>query len=149
MASLNRTAAELMAGFPVHACTDVTGFGLLGHVKEMTGDKQVNVELELAAIPVLEQVWEYCSARLIPGATHRNLEFADPVTDWPDRISETERYLLGDPQTSGGLLIGLPFTAAERLVRKLRKAGIGSASVVGRCIAGSGRIRIMKPDSRA
>ena len=149
MASLNRTAAELMAGFPVHACTDVTGFGLLGHVKEMTGDKQVNVELELAAIPVLEQVWECCSAGLIPGATHRNLEFADPVTDWPDRISETERYLLGDPQTSGGLLIGLPFTAAERLVRKLRKAGIGSASVVGRCIAGSGRIRIMKPDSRA
>ncbi|MFH1160524.1 MAG: selenide, water dikinase SelD [bacterium] len=144
MASLNRTAAEKMIRFTVHACTDVTGFGLLGHLKEMIGDDPIDVEIDATAIPVFEHVWEYLAAGLIPGATRNNLEFVNPAVTWVDPLSESEKLILCDAQTSGGLLIGLPRSEAESLVNRLRKSGIKSTSLIGTCIPGKGKIRVQK-----
>ncbi len=143
MSALNRAAAEAMAGARVHACTDVTGFGLIGHLLEMTSSSGVDAEVWAGAVPVLEEARELAQAGLIPGGTRDNLEHCSPHLDWDPEIPEVERLLLCDAQTSGGLLIIVNEEDAPDLLRGLQAAGVEVAARIGGLSQpGTGRIRV-------
>src|SRR5207248_10233183 len=141
MTTLNRAAAEVLARFEVHALTDITGFGLLGHLRNVTAASGVTARVWADAVPVLAVAREYVQAGIAPGGTHANWKFlADWVTFDPE-LSKEEQLLLCDAQTSGGLLASVPAADADRLVRALHAAGVSAAAVVGR-IEGVGKGRI-------
>ncbi len=145
MATLNRAAAEVMVRFPVHAVTDVTGFGLVGHLLEMTTASGVEAEIWAESVPMLEEALEWATAGLVPGGTRDNLAHAAAKTRWDDEVSELERLLLCDAQTSGGLLISLPDLHGQDLVTALHDAGVADAALVGRiAAAGQGAIRVRR-----
>jgi selenide,water dikinase len=127
MSTLNRTAGEAMrrAGSTVHAATDVTGFGLLGHLSEMLGDGTVGARLVLADVPVLEEAWSFADDGVVPGGTRRNLAAVESFMDWSERISPVQQLVLADAQTSGGLLMAVDPSAAAALVAELRATRIG------------------------
>jgi selenium donor protein len=144
MTTLNRDAAEVMRKHGVHACTDVTGYGLMGHLREMAAASGVNTRIAAAAVPILPGARELAEAGHVPGGTKRNLEDLSEFADWGETDSIT-RTLLADAQTSGGLLIALPAEAAEGLVRELgggdgrtagRTAGVGGGGGGGGDTAG-------------
>ncbi len=142
MAELNKKAAEIMAPFEIHACTDVTGFGLMGHLAEMMADGTMDAEIQPQAVPILSGARELAMADVIPGGTRNNLAQVEKVVDWNERIPHAERLLLSDAQTSGGLLIALPESDCERLLVALKSAGVNAATRIGRFVSGSGRIRV-------
>lgn len=143
MSSLNRVAAETMEDYPVSACTDVTGFGLIGHLKEMTGGSGADALVWKDKVPVIKGTEELARSGVVPGGTLNNLRFTSPVTDWDPSITETERLILCDAQTSGGLLIALPEVEAVRLLHALVVRGL-EAMMIGRFTGtGKGRIRIV------
>ncbi|MFH1145186.1 MAG: selenide, water dikinase SelD [Candidatus Eisenbacteria bacterium] len=137
MRRINRVAAEVMNSYPVSACTDVTGFGLIGHLLEMTRGSGVTAEVWAAAVPVLAEVEEWARAGLVPGGTRDNLAHAGPYLEWSAAIPQVTRLILCDAQTSGGLLIALPEERAGDLVADLRGLGVDAAAQIGR-ITGSG-----------
>lgn len=142
MAALNRTAAEVMADFNVSACTDITGFGLLGHLYEMVAASGVQVALEASAIPLLPEAADAAAMGLVPGGAYANRDYLKTVT-FADTVAENIRDLCFDPQTSGGLLISIPERDAGMLLSSLKKAGIATASVIGRIIkTGEGEIYV-------
>jgi cysteine desulfurase len=143
MSNLNRTAAEEMANFEVHACTDVTGFGLLGHLKEITVGSQVNAKIQLAEVPVLEQAAELALAGIAPGGTLANVDFTKPYTQWHNKVSEIDKLLLNDAQTSGGLIIVVSEKDKEKLLSRLHNRGISDAQIFGEIMeAGTGQIAV-------
>jgi cysteine desulfurase len=143
MRALNRQAAEIMGKFAVHACTDVTGFGLLGHLREMAAGSGLDVELEFDTIPILAGVRELASSNVVPGGSLDNLDYISPHVDWSDTRSRIDKVLLADAQTSGGLLIAVPARDGEALLSLLHHQGIARASLIGRFASrGSGRIRV-------
>jgi selenide,water dikinase len=131
MTQLNDVACELGRRFGVHACTDITGFGLLGHLRNVVEAAGVSVTLQASAVPRLPGVLELIAARCIPGGTLKNLAYAANVTRYADAVPQNERLLFADAQTSGGLLLALPSPSASELVRALLDAGIGDARVIG------------------
>ena len=131
MAELNRTAADIMTRFDVHACTDVTGFGLIGHLAEMVSGSSKSVRLQSQQVPIIMEAEEFAAMGLIPAGAHRNREFRDPMTIWGENIRRTLQDLLVDPQTSGGLLIGVSQSQAADLVVALQDGGIEAAAVIG------------------
>lgn len=134
---INSVGADLPDMPGVHSCTDVTGFGLLGHMLEMARGAGLRGRLDLAAVPVLEGAAALAEAGFGTGASGRNWEsFASEVT-LPAGLAEWRRGLLCDPQTSGGLLIAVEAAGAEALVRHVRAAGFVQAAVVGRLEAGT------------
>ncbi len=144
MAQLNRAAAELMVQFEVHSCTDVTGFGLLGHLKEMTTGGGVNATVQASAVPILEQARELALADVIPGGTVANLDFVKEIVRWDEKISQIEKLLLCDAQTSGGLLIALPKDEAKKFVEKMKKDGNEHCSIIGQFTEkGAGEITVI------
>ncbi len=143
MATLNRVAAESLAGFPVHACTDITGFGLLGHLKEMVAASGVDAEIVADDVPVLPRARDFVTAGVVPGGTVNNMQFVSEVVDWQPDIPKTLRTILCDAQTSGGLLIAIAQESAGALLARLAKNGVEHASQVGIITsAGEGRIRV-------
>ncbi|MBN1827364.1 MAG: selenide, water dikinase SelD [Candidatus Eisenbacteria bacterium] len=145
MAELNRAAAEAMEAIGASACTDVTGFGLLGHLHEMTAGSGVDAEIRASAVPRLEEALRWIAAGVVPGGTENNLEFVLPHVDFDADVPEGERVLLADAQTSGGLLIALPEKKAGALLEDLRKRGVREAALIGRFTAkGTGRIRVAR-----
>jgi cysteine desulfurase NifS/selenium donor protein len=132
MSTLNRTAAEVMEKYPVNACTDVTGFGLLGHLYEMAAASKLSVEVFVKQVPVLAEAREFAAANVIPGGTQNNLEYISPHVQWEEGISDIDKILLCDAQTSGGLLIALPENEAKKLENELRQNGVGEAVIIGR-----------------
>jgi len=136
MATLNRDAARAMTEIGVSAATDITGFGLLGHLHEMTRAARVTARIRLREVPILEEAWALARAGVIPGGTHRNLAALEEVVTW-DGVDEDGRVLLCDAQTSGGLLMAVPAVRLDRLVRALRDSGVAVAALVGE-IAGPG-----------
>jgi selenide,water dikinase len=132
MVGLNKQASQIARQFPVHACSDVTGFGLLGHATEMAMGSGVTLLLDASAMPLLPGARRLGEGGLITGGCHRNRAYlADKVVvNRSVRVGLTE--VAFDPQTSGGLLIALPARAAARLLTKLRAEGIGAATIVGR-----------------
>ena len=132
MLTLNRIACERMLEFDVHGCTDVTGFGLIGHAREMALASGVTLEIEVDRILFLPGAVEYARAGAIPGGLRNNRDFASCVVECERQIPEEIENLLYDPQTSGGLLISLPEKDAAELTQKLEGAyRIGSVVAKG------------------
>jgi selenide,water dikinase len=130
MAALNDTAMRAMVAVGVHAATDVTGFGLLGHLGEMLGGS-VGAEIDADAVPLLEGVRDLAAGGVVPGGTRRNLEHAAGFTDFGD-LDDAGRLVLADAQTSGGLLIAVPEARTEALLAALAAEGTPAAAVIGR-----------------
>jgi cysteine desulfurase len=137
MSTLNKTAAQIMKSYPVHSCTDVTGFGLLGHLLEITRYSKVNAEIYIDKIPVIPGTYNFASANIIPGGTLNNLDFVTKSTKWGQNIAKIQKIVLSDAQTSGGLLIFIPDKFAKQLIHDLHKQGISEASTIG-VITGKG-----------
>lgn len=132
MTTLNRTAALIMRSHKVHACTDVTGFGLIGHVREMLGNNMMEIEIDSKRVPVLPGALDAASAGLIPGGMYRNRDFIGGLCDIGASVPQGLVDILYDPQTSGGLLIAVDEGAAEALVASLHEAGITDAAAIAR-----------------
>jgi selenide,water dikinase len=135
MVALNRTASQVARTFAVHACSDVTGFGLLGHAAEMAMGSRVSIVLEAAALPVLPDAPDLAERGFVTGGCSRNrLYLADKVVV-KRTVSRALEEVAFDPQTSGGLLIAVNGRVAERLVRAIRRAGVREATIVGSAVA--------------
>jgi selenide,water dikinase len=142
MATLNRVAAELAEAYPIHACTDITGFGLLGHLSEMAVASGVRMEIAASKLPLLRDAAEAASFGLVPAGAYANRDYLRQVTFDP-AVPENIRDLCFDPQTSGGLLYSLEAKEAESLLQVLRAAGIEQAAIIGQIIAeGRGEIHV-------
>ena len=130
MRRLNRDASEAMQAVVAHAATDVTGFGLIGHLTGMMRGSGASARIDAGAVPVLPGVRDLLAQGVAPGGTRNNLAAAEPHVAWSPRLTEDDRLLLCDAQTSGGLLIAVP---QERLPRLLDELGARSVShaVVG------------------
>jgi selenide,water dikinase len=128
MSTLNKAASEavIRAGLAIHAVTDVTGFGLLGHLSEMLGSGDVGARVDVDDVPVLEEAWDFARQNVVPGGTRRNLASVEPFMDWSERLDEVQRLVLADAQTSGGLLIAVEPSAAEELARSVHGTVIGA-----------------------
>jgi selenide,water dikinase len=122
MLELNRRACEAMLAFEVHGCTDVTGFGLIGHAREMALASGVMVEIDADAVPLLPGALDYARQGMLAGGLKNNREFASCAVETAREIASELEDLLYDPQTSGGLLIALPEKDAAQLVRSLEGA---------------------------
>jgi len=131
MNTLNKVPAELMAGFDIHACTDVTGFGLLGHACEMIEKSDVGMRIFTSRVPVIKEALEYASMGLIPAGAYRNEKYRESFVEKDLSVSDDLMKILFDPQTSGGLMIALPSDQADRLLIMLHDAGITDAAIMG------------------
>ena len=131
MATLNRDAAEIMKDYPVHACTDITGFGLLGHIAEMIIDTGFSVKLTSKTIPIIPETLEYAGMGLVPAGTYNNREFRECMVDFAPSVDRLVQDILFDPQTSGGLLICVDRENADELLEKLKEKGMDSAAIIG------------------
>lgn len=141
MSTLNKAAAEAMLEVGAHACTDVTGFGLLGHLHEMAHASGVGARVSLSQVPVLPQVWELVEEGFAPGGTHANRRFVEGWVMWDEALSLEQQLLLCDAQTSGGLLIAVPPGRAEALLAALRRRGTLAAAQIGEMMSGeAGRL---------
>jgi selenide,water dikinase len=134
MATLNMKAAKIMSGFDVHACTDVTGFGLLGHLAEMVCGSGMAVRLDAGRIPVIPEALEFAAMGLIPAGAYKNREFREKMIDFAEAVERNRRDILFDPQTSGGLLICVNEDQAADLVAALKDGGIAEATGIGEVI---------------
>ncbi len=145
MVELNKRAADLMTKYPnVHACTDVTGFGLLGHASEMIEGADVGMVINAFSVPVFREIREFVEMGIIPGGLNRNRKFRMNMIDIGPDCPQWLVDVFFDPQTSGGLLISLPFKEAEDLVKEMNDEGIEAASIIGRISAEpKGRILIL------
>ena len=130
MAQLNREAAEIMAAYPVHSCTDVTGFGLIGHSYEMAQGSGCNIHLMTGSIPFYKEALEYADMGFIPAGAYRNREYAESGVKVCGQVSRAMQDILYDPQTSGGLLMAIPEAEADSLLKDLQNV-IPCASAVG------------------
>ncbi len=140
---LNRIGSELSMDHDVHAITDVTGFGLLGHALEMARGSGVTIEIEADSVPLLTEAVRLAQQGFVTGASHRNwASYGEHVTlppDWP----EWRRHLLTDPQTSGGLLVACEAEKAPAIVRRIEMAGYTSARSLGRVEDGDHGVRVV------
>ncbi len=131
MAMLNGKASELMLEAGINACTDITGFGFIGHALQMAKNSSVSLIINSAAVPFFPEAGEFARQGLCPAGLYRNREFYSPNVSIDNSVPLHLQDILFDPQTSGGLLISLPSGNAEKLLENLRKAGITGAAIVG------------------
>ncbi|MFC7679710.1 selenide, water dikinase SelD [Paenibacillus sp. GCM10028914] len=131
MAGLNKTAAEIMDNYPVHACTDVTGFGLMGHTLEMAKGSGNGIVIVKDQVPVLPRVREIAEAGVIPGGTKNNHAHVSDSVQFPEEMDQIDRWILCDAVTSGGLLIAVDESEAGKLLQELLDAGV-EAGMIGR-----------------
>jgi selenide, water dikinase len=136
MTTLNASAAEAMLSAGAHACTDITGFGLLGHLIEMTHASCVGAQIGLSDVPLMEGVRELLAQDMAPGGTYANLDYVNQqgAICWPDAITEEEQLLLCDAQTAGGLLIAVSPERADQLIADLKARGTLAASDIGEIV---------------
>jgi selenide,water dikinase len=135
MAALNRDAADVMRHYPVHACTDITGFGLLGHMCEMIIDTDIGINLQASLVPCLPEAMEYARMGLVPAGTYKNREFRETFVDFAPSVNGFMRDILFDAQTSGGLLISAAREDADDLLSELKRGGMTSATVIGEVVS--------------
>jgi selenide,water dikinase len=134
MVTLNRKASESMQASGAHACTDITGFGFIGHALEMAIASQVGMVIKSDAIPVFAETMDYAKLGLVPGGAYSNRQFFSCKVEVQSDIRDLLVDILYDPQTSGGLLISLPSGEAEKLVDALKKEGHVYSSIVGEVV---------------
>ena len=144
MTALNRKAAQWMQTFGAHACTDITGFGFIGHALEMTMASRVGMVIQSENIHLFPEAVQYARTGLIPGGAHSNRQFFSCRVDVDPGVPSVLIDLLYDPQTSGGLFISLPSEQAERLVATLQEKENIDSSIVGKVVEEpSGKIQIV------
>jgi len=134
MARLNKTAAEVTQEIGARACTDITGFGLLGHACEMIQGTGKGMILHASSIPVFPETMSFAQMGLVPGGTYRNRDFRIHQVDIDPDVSPYLSDILFDAQTSGGLLIAVPREKAEKMVKRLKERGIDEAAIIGEVV---------------
>ncbi len=137
MKQLNKISSEVASAYPVNACTDITGFGLAGHLVEMITASKVSVVINYKQVPVIEGTFDLLRMGLVPGGTKRNREYYNAWISWESHISEDWRLVLSDAQTSGGLLFSVPENSAIPFLDDLRKHSINQATIIGNIISES------------
>ncbi|WP_018665256.1 selenide, water dikinase SelD [Heyndrickxia acidiproducens] len=143
MATLNKNAADISQGYTVHASTDVTGFGLLGHATEMAQGSKTGLHIFKDKVPVLSRVRELAEQGAVPGGTKNNFAHVESSVDFPDHMDQIEKWILCDAVTSGGLLLAVDGSEAERLLNELVRAGV-EAAIIGEVVSEHpGRIRVL------
>ena len=143
MAALNRAAAEALEGLEVHAVTDITGFGLLGHGLEMARASRVEFTIFAGRVPVLSWAREYAAMGLVPAGSHANRRFCEKHLTLDPGVDPVMADLLSDAQTSGGLFIAVAPHHGGELLSRLKERGVAEAAIVGEVSgAGAGRIRV-------
>ena len=135
MTTLNRKAAELMQEADVSACTDITGFGFLGHAGEMIDGSDVGMVIHSAAVPFFPEAREYAEKGIIPGGLNRNRDFRAHMVTMAKTVPDYLADILFDPQTSGGLFIAVAPEKAEKLLASMHREGIPEAALVGEVVA--------------
>ncbi len=136
MTTLNRVGAELGKDRDVHAMTDVTGFGILGHGLEVARGSRLALRLDFAALPLLANAEALARDGYVTGASHRNWASYGEAVSLPEGLADWRRHLLSDPQTSGGLLIACAPQSAGRLLDQIKSSGNPAVSVIGSAIGG-------------
>jgi selenide,water dikinase len=131
MTTLNRLASEVIIEVGANAVTDITGFGLLGHLRNMTAASRLSARIWLEMVPVLPAAWDYVRAGIAPGGTHANLKFLNDWVTFDHDLAKEDQLVLADAQTSGGLLVAVPPDRAEVMLQALHDAGVKDAAVVG------------------
>lgn len=134
MAGLNRTASELMQEVGAHACTDITGFGLIGHATQIAQNSEVGLVISSGSVPLLPGAEEFAKRGLGPGGLQRNREFYSCSVVFEKQVPSHIQDILFDAQTSGGLLISVASNRANRLLKKLLQAGVKDAALIGEVI---------------
>jgi selenide,water dikinase len=134
MATLNKTAAEVAERYEVHAATDVTGFGLLGHASEIARGSKVGLEIEFSKVPILPRTREMALEKTIPGGTKSNHRWLQDKVEYDAEIDEIDQYILCDAVTSGGLLFSVAPGDAVEMVRDLQARGVQGV-FIGRVVA--------------
>jgi len=134
MASLNKRASEIMQEIGANACTDVTGFGLLGHAFEMIEGTGKGIVINASDVPMFPEAVNFAKMGMVPGGTYRNREFRINQVDIDSALSPYLIDILFDPQTSGGLLIAVSGKKAQEMVKRLRKEGIEDAAIIGKVV---------------
>jgi selenide,water dikinase len=143
MTALNKAAAEVMIEFGVHGCTDITGFGLIGHLAEMAAGSRTDVEIVWDDIPLLPGVLELAGQGVIPGGVERNRESSGAAATLGKGVDQVMLEVCMDAQTSGGLLIAAPKKNADALLARLHSSGVTDAAVIGKVRGkGAGRVFI-------
>lgn len=140
MRALNRGAADCLAEAGASACTDITGFGFLGHAAEMAKASGVNLTIDSAAIPLLPGTLEFARMGLIPAGAYDNRRFLGEDVLFADGVAQEMQDALCDPQTSGGLLIAVDPARAGEIVESMNKNGVRDAAVVGRAVEAGGHL---------
>jgi selenide,water dikinase len=135
MARLNNKAAELMLEIGAHACTDITGFGFLGHTVQLAQNSRVGIKIDTASVPLFPEASKLAQRGFCPGGLHRNRDFYSACVKIAPQVPEHIQDILFDPQTSGGLLISLAPSKAARLLEKLHRAGIKDAAIIGEVVS--------------
>ena len=134
MTALNKAASEAMVISNANACTDVTGFGLLGHLSEIMKASKVGAIIDINKVPIIEETFEFAKQGFVPGGTRRNKEFRRNMIESKQNISDEMINILFDPQTSGGLLISIPEQNIEALLKELAKREVECTVVIGKVI---------------
>jgi selenide,water dikinase len=134
MAELNKTASEVLQEFDIHACTDVTGFGLLGHAKEMACGSGLGFNIQANKVPVLDGTGKLAEDGFIPGGSKSNHKWLSDNVQYADNVDEITQFILCDAVTSGGLLVALPQEQADQAVQKLQEAGVEYAARIGEVV---------------
>ena len=143
MATLNKGAAEAMMRVGINSCTDITGFGLMGHLRGMTRGSKVGAIINASDVPVLPGVWDLLEKNVVPGGTFRNMNGVEDSVDWDESLTDQQRLLMCDAQTSGGLLISVTKDKVEKLLSELEISGVETRVIVGEITAAnSGRILV-------
>ena len=137
MATLNKQAAEAMTKVGVNACTDITGFGLMGHLMSMVRSSRVGARIAFGKVPLLPGAWDLLEQGNVPGGTQRNLQAVADAAQWHPELTEQQQLLLCDAQTSGGLLMSVPSNKVDKLVSELHALGVGTAEVIGEITEGA------------
>ena len=134
MTALNKAAAEVMAHFPVSACTDVTGFGFIGHLSEMVLGSGYGVEIDSRSLPLIDAAIEFARMGMIPAGAYKNRKYRENMIKIAAGVPREIIDILFDPQTSGGLLMAVDASAAKELLRSLQEKKVLSAAIVGRVV---------------
>lgn len=139
MSSLNKEASAAMQQFKANACTDITGFGLLGHAAEMAEASQVSLEICFSAVPLLPEAMEMAHMGIIPEGAYNNKKHLDNKVAFDQSLKTEEQMILFDPQTSGGLLIAVAESSADNLVAELTEKNV-QAAIIGRVITAQNKL---------
>ena len=131
MSSLNLGAAKAMNEIGVNACTDITGYGLLGHTLEIATASNVSISIDYSKLPIIEGVYELAKNGFIPGGTKNNLKFVESKVSFSKNQTKKEQFIMADAQTSGGLLISIPKHKASSLQTLLQKYNCLSNNIIG------------------